>query len=118
MYVQRYGMTELSPVASIGTTRISKMSVGYLVANTQMKVVSINDNPGRNLGPNEIGELYFRGPQVMKGYYKNAQATADIMDGDWLKTGDLGYYSENGKRANCTFFTGKTVQDKLVRSEN
>ncbi|XP_020294512.1 4-coumarate--CoA ligase 1-like isoform X2 [Pseudomyrmex gracilis] len=93
--VQGYGMTELSPIASIGTPRVPKTSVGYLVANTQMRIASIDD-PGRNLGPNEIGELCIRGPQVMKGYYKNAQATADTMDGDWLKTGDLGYYSENG----------------------
>lgn len=64
-----------------------------------MRIVSTRDDTlGRNLGSREIGEIYIRGPQVMKRYYKNPKATADTMDGDWYKTGDLGYYTEDGKK--------------------
>lgn len=68
-----------------------------LIPNTQMRIVGIQeDNLGKNLISRQMGEIYIRGPQVMKGYYKNPQATADTMDGDWYKTGDLGYYCEDG----------------------
>lgn len=85
----------------MGTANASPTSCGYLIPNTQMRIVSTRDDTlGRNLGLREIGEIYIRGPQVMKGYYKNPKATADSMDGDWYKTGDLGYYTEDGKQDN------------------
>ncbi|XP_071582708.1 uncharacterized protein [Temnothorax nylanderi] len=96
-FIQGYGASELSPIATIGTADASPTSCGYLIPNTQMRIVSTQDDtPGRNLGLREVGEIYIRGPQVMKGYYKNPKATADSMDGDWYKTGDLGYYTEDG----------------------
>ncbi|XP_050451591.1 uncharacterized protein LOC126851547 isoform X2 [Cataglyphis hispanica] len=98
IFVQGYGASELSAVAAISASA-PPASCGYLVPNTQMRIVGTRqDNLGRNLIPHEVGEIYIRGPQVMKGYYKNPQATADTMDGDWYKTGDLGYYTEHGKR--------------------
>jgi len=64
-----------------------------------MRIVSTrNDTLGRNLGLRKVGEIYIRDSQVMKGYYKNPKATADTMAGDWCKTGDLGYYTEDGKQ--------------------
>lgn len=95
-FVQGYGASELSPIATLSADA-PPASCGYLVPNTQMRIVGTRqDNLGRNLIPGEVGEIYIRGPQVMKGYYKNPRATADTMDGDWYKTGDLGYYTEQG----------------------
>ncbi|CAL1687970.1 unnamed protein product [Lasius platythorax] len=95
-FVQGYGASELSPLAT-KSLDAPPASCGYLVPSTQMRIVGIKqDNLGRNLTSREVGEIYIRGPQVMKGYYKNPRATAETMDGDWYKTGDLGYYSEHG----------------------
>lgn len=73
-------------------------AVGYLVSNTELRVVSMDEsNPRRNVGINEVGEFYVKGPQVMKGYYKNPDATAETMDGEWFKTGDIGYFTDTGE---------------------
>ncbi|XP_011867811.1 PREDICTED: 4-coumarate--CoA ligase 1 [Vollenhovia emeryi] len=96
IFNQGYGATELCPIATIGMD-VPSTSCGYPVANTQMRIVSRQDDTlGRNLGLREVGEIYIRGPQVMKGYYKNPEATANSMDGDWYKTGDVGYFTEDG----------------------
>lgn len=92
-------MTETSPAIALSSGGTPMTSCGYLVPNAQMRIVEYNDdNRDKNLGPREMGEIYVRGPQVMKGYYKNPESTAETMDGDWLKTGDIGYYTEEGKR--------------------
>jgi long-subunit acyl-CoA synthetase (AMP-forming) len=52
---------------------------------------------GKTLGPNQQGELYMTGPQVMKGYWNNPQATKEMIGEDgWLRSGDVAYYDEGG----------------------
>ena len=58
--------------------------------------VSIQDDAGRELGPNETGELCVRGGNVMMGYWKQPQETAKVMRGAWLLTGDIGYRDAEG----------------------
>ncbi|OLY78065.1 putative 4-coumarate-CoA ligase 3 [Smittium mucronatum] len=85
-----YGMTETSPSVSV-TFRDHPFdgSSGVLLSNTQAKVV---DDEGKELGPNQIGELCFKGMNVMKGYLNNPKATKNSVDFDgFYHTGDVGY---------------------------
>lgn len=95
---QGYGMTESSPVTLCTPVKydLSKVGTcGQLYPNTQAKIVSLTD--GSNLGPHQSGELYIRGPQVMKGYLNNEKATKETVDSDgWLHTGDVAYYDADG----------------------
>ena len=80
---QGYGMTELSPVSHTTpdgdappgvTTEVPKGSVGYAIPNTECRLV--DPGTGEDAAAGERGELWIRGPQVMKGYLNNPQATA------------------------------------------
>ncbi|MFG2280436.1 4-coumarate--CoA ligase family protein [Streptomyces asoensis] len=97
---QAYGMTELSPgthIVPLDAMREAPAgTVGKLVAGTQMRIVSLDD-PGKDLGVDETGEILIRGPQVMKGYLGRPDATADMIDADgWLHTGDVGRVDADG----------------------
>lgn len=87
---QGWGMTEATMAVTLfGPHEFdpSHRSVGYLVPNTQMKI--INDD-GQEMGYNEEGEALIRGPNIFRGYYKNAAATREAWTKDgWLKTGDI-----------------------------
>lgn len=93
--VQGYGMTELSPVSHATPPGNFKAgSSGLTVANTECRLVSA-DGEDQDVGGR--GELWVRGPQVMKGYLNNQQATDDTIDADgWLHTGDVAELDENG----------------------
>ena len=95
---QGYGLTEASPathVTSADPLKARPGTVGELVPNTECRIVDVVT--GRDLGPNEDGELLVRGPQVMRGYLHNPEATAATIDADgWLHTGDLGRVDEDG----------------------
>src|SRR5690349_4219116 len=95
---QGYGMTETSPVthsSPADTTKMKPGSVGPPAPNTECKLVDLAS--GNELGPNEEGELCVRGPQNMKGYLNNPEATARTIDADgWLHTGDIGYADDDG----------------------
>ncbi|KAJ2826553.1 hypothetical protein FBU31_003415 [Coemansia sp. 'formosensis'] len=88
--MQGYGLTETSPGLALNMPRASRAgSSGQLLPNIQVKVI---DDQGRALGVGAVGELCFRGPNVMLGYLNNAQATQEAIDADgFLHTGDVGY---------------------------
>ncbi|XP_018576341.1 luciferin 4-monooxygenase-like [Anoplophora glabripennis] len=91
---QIYGLTETT-FALTRTDKDNKSpgSCGKIVSFMSCKVR--NPQTGISLGPNQIGELCFKGPLVMTGYYGNEEATKEIFTPDgWLKSGDLGYYDE------------------------
>ena len=95
---QGYGMTETSPVthsSPADPAQVKFGSVGTCAPNTECKVVDLEN--GQALGPNKEGEICVRGPQVMKGYLNQPEATARTIDAEgWLHTGDIGYATEDG----------------------
>jgi acyl-CoA synthetase (AMP-forming)/AMP-acid ligase II len=94
--VQGYGMTELSPVSHMTPPGYFKPgSVGVNAPNTELRIV--HPATGADLGLGEDGELWVRGPQVMKGYHNNPEASAITLDDDgWLHTGDIGHVDSDG----------------------
>lgn len=88
--VQGYGLTECSPVIALNPDNakfINNKSAGYLFPLSECKIVD-KDEDG-------FGEICFRGPTVMMGYYKDPERTAQAIDSDgWYHTGDLGYIDE------------------------
>lgn len=93
---QGYGMTEMSPVSHITAPgRGRPGSAGQTAPGTECRIVDLET--GQDLGPGAEGELWVRGPQVMKGYLNNPEATAKTLTPDgWLKTGDVAMYDEDG----------------------
>jgi acyl-CoA synthetase (AMP-forming)/AMP-acid ligase II len=93
--MQGYGMTELSPVSHMVDPASSKGrggQIGPAVADTESRVV--DPETGEDA---ERGELWVRGPQVMKGYLNNDEATAETIVADgWLRTGDIAVVDDDG----------------------
>jgi acyl-CoA synthetase (AMP-forming)/AMP-acid ligase II len=103
---QGYGMTESSPVSHTTpdeghepagiTEEVPKGSVGYAIPNTECRLV--DPGTGQDAAPGTPGELWIRGPQVMKGYLNNPEATASTVDPEgWLHTGDVAIVDEQGR---------------------
>jgi len=91
---QGYGCTETAGATLLCRQGASKPgSVGAVIAGQEIKLV--DTETGELCGPHERGEIYIKGPQVMKGYYKNPVANASTFEGEWLKTGDIAYYDED-----------------------
>lgn len=96
--LQGYGLTETSPVTHVtpeDPNEIKLGSVGPPIANTECMVVDLPT--GNPKGVREEGEIWIRGPQVMKGYLNAPEATSATLTPDgWLRTGDVGYVDEDG----------------------
>jgi fatty-acyl-CoA synthase len=112
---QGYGLTEFGPnVFSLNEEdSIRKIgSIGFPNFYTEAKIV---DADGKELGPNQIGELLLKGPMCMAGYWQNPKATAETIVDGWLKTGDLvrrddeGYYYVAGRKKDMYKSGGENV---------
>ncbi len=101
-FLQSYGMTELSPVATSLAPRYHTFegpdsgrirSAGQAVFNADVAVMDADDRP---LSPGEVGEICVRGPMVMQGYWRQPELTAQTVRNGWMHTGDAGYLDAEG----------------------
>lgn len=95
LLVEGYGLTEASPV--VCCNRLDKAASGYVGFPCPSTEIRITDEEERVLGIDEEGELEVRGPQIMKGYYKQEEETKNVLTEDgWLKTGDVAKVNKEG----------------------
>lgn len=95
LLVEGYGLTEASPVCSVNRIDMEQKlgSIGIPIPEVEAKIF---DEGGMELPTGEIGELVIKGPNVMKGYYKDEGATSEVIKEGWLFTGDLARIDEDG----------------------
>lgn len=93
--LEGYGLTECAPVVSFVPYTIGKYtgSIGVPAPSTDIRLVS---DEGEDVAAGEAGELWVKGPQVMKGYLGRPEDTADVMHGEWFATGDIAKLDEQG----------------------
>lgn len=100
-FVQCYGMTELSPMATVlGSDEHDPdasdellSSAGQPIFGVELRIV---DDDGWEMPSGEVGEVIVRGPNVMRGYWKNPEETERALRNGWMHTGDAGYLDANG----------------------
>lgn len=95
--VEGYGLSETSPVATTNPPDglVKENSIGQPVPGTIISIRDLED-PSRELPLGEDGEVCISGPQVMKGYWQNEDATKAIFVGEYLRTGDVGHLDDDG----------------------
>ncbi len=95
--IPSYGLTEdiLSVLGPLDKRKRRLGSCGLPIAPAVHRLRILSDS-GEECAPGQLGEIVKRSPAVMKGYYKNPQATSEVLRGGWLHTGDMGYLDEEG----------------------
>lgn len=93
--LEGYGLSETSPVATFNELGLPRKpgSIGRAVFGTDVRIV---DDQDQDVPVNEPGEIIIRGHNIMKGYYKRPDATAEAMRGGWFHTGDIARFDEDG----------------------
>lgn len=118
--LEGYGMTETCPVLAVRTWKgLVIGTVGPIFPDTQLRLVDLNT--GDTIYPNDKrrangrgvkGEIHAKGPQVMKGYYKNPEATAKVLKDGWMNTGDMGMITFN----DCVKIMGRSKDTVVLLS--
>jgi long-chain acyl-CoA synthetase len=107
--MEGYGLSETSPVASSNHPHMERKpgSIGTPIEGVEMKVV---DEEGEEAPRGEVGEIAIRGHNVMKGYWRRPDATAEAMRGGWFHSGDMARVDEDGY-----FFIVDRKKDLIIR---
>jgi long-chain acyl-CoA synthetase len=107
--IMGYGLSEATCASAVASHQDATAwnSVGPALRYVNIRIVSPE---GQDLPVGEVGEILVSGPTVMKGYYKNPDATAEVLQGGWLKTGDLGRFDEYA----CLHIVDR-VKDMVIR---
>jgi long-chain acyl-CoA synthetase len=110
--LEGYGLSETSPVVALNTPDVSRPgSVGKMVPGAQARIVDDNHNP---LPAGQEGEIWLKGPMVMKGYHNLPTETANVLTADgYFKTGDLGKLDADG----FLYITGRKKDLVIVAGE-
>jgi long-chain acyl-CoA synthetase len=110
--LEGYGLTETSPVVALNTPQVQKAgSVGKALPNVQVRIA---DDEGKPLPQGQVGEVWIKGPMVMKGYHNLGDETNQVLTPDgYFKTGDLGKVDEDG----FLFITGRKKEMIIVAGE-
>ncbi|MDF1567252.1 MAG: AMP-binding protein [Spirochaetaceae bacterium] len=91
---QGYGLTEAAPIISANTPDCHKFGTsGMVMPGIECRIMKTDNEES---APGEKGQIVIRGENVMKGYFKNPEASAEVLRDGWLWTGDLGYFEEDG----------------------
>ena len=107
--LEGYGLSETSPIATFNRLDrpVKVGSIGLPVWGIEVRLVDLNDE---DVGTNELGEITIRGHNIMKGYYKRPEATAEAMRNGWFHTGDIGWRDEDG-----FIYVADRVKDMIIR---
>jgi long-chain acyl-CoA synthetase len=101
-FAQSYGMTELSPAATVLAPKYHVLSgplagkiksIGQAIPTAEIRIADDHDN---ELPTGAVGEIQVRGPMVMQGYWQQPEITAETLRGGWMHTGDAGYMDDEG----------------------
>lgn len=118
--IEGYGLTEASPVVTLNPLKGKRKSgsIGLpLSKNIELKII---DEKGDALGPEQVGELLVKGPNVMQGYFKKEEATKEVLKDGWLYTGDMakfdheGYFYIVGRKKEMVNVRGLNVYPKEI----
>jgi long-chain acyl-CoA synthetase len=109
--LEGYGLSETSPVATFNQKdRPAKAgSIGYPIWGIEVKLIDADWNEVGS-GPDEVGEIAIRGHNIMKGYYNRPDATAEVMNDGWFRSGDLARRDEDGY-----YYIVDRAKDMIIR---
>ncbi len=114
--LEGYGMTETAPIISVRTFQnLIIGTVGKVFPQTSIRILDINSGKEifpANKGYAIKGEIHVKGDQVMRGYYKNPEATSKVLKDGWMNTGDLGVMTYNG----CLKIVGRSKETIVLLS--
>ncbi|MBC7174514.1 MAG: AMP-binding protein, partial [Polyangiaceae bacterium] len=108
--LEGYGLSETSPVASFNVISRPKKpgSIGLPIDGVELKLI---DGEGQTITePMVVGEICIKGPNVMKGYYKRPEATAEVIKNGWFSTGDIAHRDDDG-----FYFIVDRKKDMIIR---
>lgn len=111
VFYQGYGLTEAGPVTHCTTVRGEAYSgtVGFPFPDTEARIVDLREGVVE-LPPGVLGEIIVKGPQIMKGYWRDPELTSKVLREGWLYTGDIGFIDDKG----CLYIVDRKEEEIIA----